>query len=87
MLGLGAFTAKDLGSMLGWRRSPGEEDDYSLQYSCLENSMDRGAWQSIVYEAAKNQTRLSDKHFHFHPILIVNISIFYIHTIPKGVIL
>ena len=28
----------------GWGRSPGEGNDYALQYSCLENSMDRGAW-------------------------------------------
>ena len=31
-----------------------------LQYSCLENSMDRGDWQAIVYRAAKGQTQLSD---------------------------
>ena len=30
-------------------RSPGEENGYPLQYSCLENSMDRGAWQTTVY--------------------------------------
>ena len=31
---------------LSWRRSPGEENGYPLQYSCLENSMDSGAWQA-----------------------------------------
>ena len=37
----------------------GEGNGYPLQYSCLENSMDRGAWQATVY-GAKSQTRLSD---------------------------
>ena len=34
----------DLGSIPGWGRSPGEENGNPFQYSCLENSMDRGAW-------------------------------------------
>ena len=36
--------AEDLGSIPGLERYPEEGNDYSLQYSCLENSMDRGAW-------------------------------------------
>ena len=40
--------AEDLGSIPEWERSPGEGNDYPLQYSCLENSMDRGAWQATV---------------------------------------
>ena len=36
-----------------------------LQYSCLENPMDRGAWRAIVYRVAKRWTRLSDQCFHF----------------------
>ena len=36
--------------------SSGGGDDYPLQYSCLENSMDRGAWQAIVHGVAKSQT-------------------------------
>ena len=47
------------------RRSPREENGYPLQYSCLENPMDRGAWQATVYGVAKSWTRLSDYHFHF----------------------
>ena len=39
-----ACNAGDLGSLPGWRRSPGEENGYPLQYSCLEKPMDRGAW-------------------------------------------
>jgi len=34
--------------------SPGEGDDYSIWYSCLENSMDRGAWQATVHWVTKN---------------------------------
>ena len=41
-------------------RSPGEGNGYLLQYFCLEDSMDRGAWWTIVRRVAKSQTRLSD---------------------------
>ena len=41
-------------------RSPGEGNGYPLQYSCLENPMDRGDWQATVHEFAKSQTRMSD---------------------------
>ena len=44
----------DLGSIPG--RSPGERNGNPLQYSCLENSMDRGAWQATGHGAAKSQT-------------------------------
>ena len=43
-----ASNAGDLGSIPGSGRSPGEENGYPLQYSCLENPMDRGAWQATV---------------------------------------
>ena len=51
--------AGELGLILRSGRFPGEGDGYLLQYSCLENSMDRGAWQAIVHGVAKSQTRLS----------------------------
>ena len=54
------YNAGDLGSILGLGRSLGEGKGYPLQYSCLENSMDRGAWQARVYAVAKSWTRLSD---------------------------
>ena len=41
-----ACDAGYLGSILGSGRSPGEENGYPFQYSCLENSMDRGAWRA-----------------------------------------
>ena len=55
-----AFSSGDLGSILGLGRFSGEENGYPLQYSCLENSMDRGAWQATVHGIAKRWTRLSD---------------------------
>ena len=45
---------------LDWGRSPGDGNVNPLQYFCLENSMDRGDWQSIVPGASKNWTRLSN---------------------------
>ena len=44
----------------GSGRPPGEGNDNPLQYSCLENSLDRGAWQAIVHGVAKSWTPLSD---------------------------
>ena len=55
-----ACNAGDLGSIPGWGRSPGGEHGNPLQYSCLENSMDRVAWWGTVHGAAKNQTQLSN---------------------------
>ena len=44
----------------------GEGNGNPLQYSCLENPMDRGAWSAAVHEVAKSWTRLSDSTFTFH---------------------
>ena len=44
---------------LGWEDPPGEGNGNPLHYCCLENSKDRGAWQSIVHGVAKSQTQLS----------------------------
>ena len=44
---------QETGSVPGWRRSPGERNGNSLQYSCLGNPMDRGAWWSTVHRMAK----------------------------------
>ena len=46
----------DTGSVPGSGRCPGEGNGNPLQYSCLENSMDRGAWQSTVHGVSKSQT-------------------------------
>ena len=50
--------AGDLGSLPGLGRSPGKGNDNPLQYPCLENPMDRGAWWAIVHGVAQSQTRL-----------------------------
>ena len=55
-----ARNAGDPGSIPGLVRSPGEGNGYPLQYSFLENSMDRGAWQATVHGVAKSRTQLSD---------------------------
>ena len=55
-----ACNAGELGSIPGSGRSPGEGNGNPLQYSCLENSMDRGAWQATVHGVIKSKTRLSD---------------------------
>ena len=54
-----AYNAGDLGLIPGSGRSP-EENGNPLQYSCLENPMDRGAWLATVHGVAKSWTRLSD---------------------------
>ena len=58
-------SAGDPGMIPGLVRSPGEGNGYPLQYSCLENSMDRGAWQATIHRVTKSQTRQSNFHFHY----------------------
>ena len=55
-----ASNAGDLGSIPGSGISSGEENGNPLQYSCLENPMDRGAWWDTVHRVAKSWRRLSD---------------------------
>ena len=68
-----ACSAGNLGSISGSGRSSGEGNGSSLQYSCLENLMDRGAKQATVCGVAKSQTRLNT-HTHTHT---------HTHTIDK----
>ena len=60
-----ACNAGALDLIPGLGGSPREGNGNPLQYSRLENFMDRGAWRATVYGVAKSQTRLSDQHFHF----------------------
>ena len=53
---------RDAGLIPGLGRSPGEGNGNPLQYSCLENPMDRGPWRATVHWIAKSQIRLSDIH-------------------------
>ena len=55
-----AYNAGDLGSMPGLERSPGKGNGTRLRYSCLENPVDRGAWQATVYGVGQSWTWLSN---------------------------
>jgi len=57
---------RDVGLIPGSRRSPGGEHDNPLQYSCLENSIDRRAYWDIVHRVAKSQTRLKRLSMHMY---------------------
>ena len=57
--------ALGLGSILGSGRDLGKENGNLIQYSCLENSLDRGAWWATLYGISKSQTWLSNGYFHF----------------------
>ena len=61
-----AADIRDVGSVPGWRRSPGRGDGNPLQYSCLENPMDRGAWQAIGFRVTKRPTPLMLLSMHAH---------------------
>ena len=61
-----AYNAEDLGSIPGLGRSPGEGNGNPLQYSCLENPMDGGAWWAAVHGVTESWTQLSDFTFTFH---------------------
>ena len=58
-----AFSVGDAGSIPWLGRSPGEGNCYLLQYSGLENPIDRVVWRFTTRGVAKSQTRLSDFHF------------------------
>ena len=60
-----ACTAGDLDTIPGLGRSPGEGNGNLLQYSCLENSMDREAWWVTIHGVTKSWTQLSDQHYHY----------------------
>ena len=59
-----ACNSGDLALIPGSGRSPGEENRYPLQYSCLENPMDRGAWQAAIHSVKKSRTRLKGLSMH-----------------------
>ena len=59
-----AVDVRDMGLIPGSGRSPGGEHGNPFQHSCLENPMDKGAWQVTVYGVAKSQTRLKQLNTH-----------------------
>ena len=79
-----ACNTGDLGSIRRLTRFPGEGNGDPL-HSCLENSVDKGAWRAIVRRVAKSWTRLSDYHFHikfavsyYHHSWIFSLSLFFL---------
>ena len=72
-----ASNAGDPRTIPGLGRSPGEGNGYPLQYFCLENSMDRGAWRATVYRISESQTRLSNQHLHFFHVSDALLSYMY----------
>ena len=61
-----AYNAGDPGWISGCGRSPGEGNGSSLPYSCLENSLDRGAWWATVNGVTESDKTESLKHTHTH---------------------
>ena len=59
-----AGASGDIGSTSGSGRSPGGGHGKPLQYSCLQNPVDRGAWQATVHSVAKSQTQLKQLSIH-----------------------
>ena len=67
-----ACSAEDLGLIPGLGRGPGEGNSYPLQYSGLENSMDRGAWQDTVYMVSRSDTTEAT----YHACTLVSLTLF-----------
>ena len=68
------------GSIPGSGRSPGEENGNPLQYSCLENPVDRGAWQAAVHGVTKSWTQLKQltlthTHTHTHTQMVFRVKL------------
>ena len=61
--------AGDKGLIPGSGRSPGEGNGFPLQYPCLENSMDREAWQVSVHGDTESRMQLNYEHFHFQGVV------------------
>ena len=67
-----ACSAGDLGSIPGSGRSPGEGIGYPLQYSCLEDPMERGTWRATVHGVAESQTGLSNYTQHSMHVMLLS---------------
>ena len=67
---------QNMGSIPGLGRSCGGGDSNPLQYSCLENLMDRGTWRAIVHGVSKSQTQL--KRLSMHVSILYNIHLYFL---------
>ena len=67
-----AGDVRDAGFIFGLGRSPGKGNGNPLQYSCLENPIDRGAWKATVHGVAKSWTRLKQHSLHACNILVLH---------------
>ena len=63
-----AGDSREVRSIPGLGRSPGEGNGNLLQYSCLGNPMDRGVWETIVHGIAKSWTQLKQLSMHYYPV-------------------
>ena len=72
---------------LGWEDSPGEGNGNPLQYPCLENLMDRGAWWAVVHGVTKSQAQLSNWHNNTTTIIIKSIKGFSYQKVWKSLLL
>ena len=81
-----ACSAGDTGSIPGLGRSPGEGNGYPLQYSCLENPTDRGAWWATVHGVAKSRTTerltLSLSAIKYHLVVYITYDIINLKVRP-----
>ena len=66
-----AGDSREVGSILGSERFPGEENGNPLQYPCLENSMDGGTWCVRVHRVAVKTQQSAHKHTYRHVIMLV----------------
>ena len=83
------YIAGDPGSIPGLGRSLGEGNGNPLQYYCLENSMDRGAWQATVHGVSKSWTQLTScsSCFLFFNLLTWSITLIDLHILKNSCIL
>ena len=79
------YNVRDLGSIPGLGRFPGEENGNPLQYSCLENPMDGGAWCRLLSRGYKESGTTERLHFHFFTFtrLMVLKSLVNFHSCPS----
>ena len=84
-----ARCGKAPGSIPGSGRSSEERNGYPLQYSCLENSMDRGAWQGTVYGVTKRHNRVTDTFTSENIQVIINYQAWkvseFLENCPKSI--